>query len=155
MSKTYVTFGQDHAHSVNGKTFDKDCVAVINCNDAAHGRQLAFEFFGGKFFTAYTKGDIDDLMQFYPRGYIEVNPITRTLSEEGPVVTYAGTLSMQVCVPSTYTDAQVLEFANLSNPCGTVCGWVIRTQGHELLAGADERVKCTERDNYVHIILDA
>jgi hypothetical protein len=28
--KTYVTFGQDHAHAVNGKTFDKDCVAIIH-----------------------------------------------------------------------------------------------------------------------------
>ena len=26
MKNTYVTFGQTHVHSVNGKTFDKDCV---------------------------------------------------------------------------------------------------------------------------------
>ena len=79
----------------------------------------------------------------------------KDLSKEGPVVTQAGGLSMQVCVPSDYTDIQVLEFAEKGNPCGTVCGWIIRTQGHELLNGADERVKCRDRDNYIHIMLDA
>ena len=76
--KTYVTFGQIHTHSVNNKTFDRDCVAVINCKDIAHGRELAFKFFGDKFFTTYTgKEQMDrDVADFYPRGYIEVNPIT-------------------------------------------------------------------------------
>lgn len=80
MNRTYVTFGQEHTHSVNGKTLDKDCVAVINCVDAKAGRALAIEFFGDKFFSTYSEDKID--MEFYPRGYIEVNPIVKTLSEE-------------------------------------------------------------------------
>ena len=28
--KTYVTFGQDHIHRVNGQLLDKDCVAIVN-----------------------------------------------------------------------------------------------------------------------------
>ena len=35
--KTYVTFGFDHAHAINGKTFDKDCVAVIESESAENG----------------------------------------------------------------------------------------------------------------------
>ena len=42
MKNTYVTFGQTHVHSVNGKIFDKDCVAVIKANSKSEGRDLAF-----------------------------------------------------------------------------------------------------------------
>ena len=73
--KTYVTFGQEHTHSVNGKTFDKGCIAVIEAEDAKAGRELAFEHFGDKFFTTYYEDQFDkSSMHFYPRGYIEVVP---------------------------------------------------------------------------------
>ena len=66
-----------------------------------------------------------------------------------------GVLDMQVCVPSEWTDDQVLEFAEQENTCGTSNGWFIRRQGNELLDGADERVPCEDRANHVHIMLDA
>lgn len=73
--KIYITFGQAHAHSVNGKTLDKDCVAVINAEDESAGRKLAFEWFDGEFHNSYTdKTKPKDLMDFFPRGLIEVNP---------------------------------------------------------------------------------
>ena len=72
--KTYVTFGQIHVHSVNGKTFDKDCVAVIEASTEARGREMAFEFFNNKFFTTYPKDSFDmDNMKYFPRGFIKVN----------------------------------------------------------------------------------
>lgn len=73
--KIYVTFGQVHTHSIDGKTFDKDCVAVIDCLDAEQGRRYAFTFFGNRFFTTHTdKEQMDkDVADFYHRGYIEVN----------------------------------------------------------------------------------
>ena len=69
--KTYITFGQSHVHSINGKTFDKDCVAVIHCKNAKDGRNLALEIFGQKFSFEYPekKFNFDD-MKFYPRGFI-------------------------------------------------------------------------------------
>ncbi len=72
MMVMYVTFGQTHVHSINGKTFDKDCVAKIYCNDYSHGRELAFEFFDGKFCNTYTNPK-DAHFEYYPRGLIEVN----------------------------------------------------------------------------------
>ena len=69
--KTYVTFGQVHAHSVNGKTFDKDCVAVIHAPTHKEGREVAFELFGDKFFTTYDNKESVHL-EYYPRGLIEV-----------------------------------------------------------------------------------
>ena len=69
--KTYVTFGQVHVHSVNGKTFDKDCVAVIEADNAVEGRAKAFEYFGRKFCVEYPEDRFDfDLMRFFPRGFI-------------------------------------------------------------------------------------
>lgn len=69
---TYVTFGQDHTHRVNGKTFDCDCVAVIECSDARSGRERAFEYFGRKFFTTYFDDEFHGEMDYYPRGFINV-----------------------------------------------------------------------------------
>jgi hypothetical protein len=72
--KTMVTFGQDHAHSVNGMTFDKDCVAVINHTQPHEGRELAFEIFGNKFCFEYPEDKFNpEDMVYFPRGYIEVN----------------------------------------------------------------------------------
>jgi len=72
--KIYVTFGQTHTHSVNGKTFDKDVVAEINCQDYEDGRKKAFEYFNGVFATTYTEDKItDDFLDYFPHGIIQVN----------------------------------------------------------------------------------
>ena len=70
-------------------------------------------------------------------------------------VTQCGLLDMQVCVPSEWTDDQVLVFAASKNPCGTENGWAIRRQGADGLGGDDERVKCEALPEHVHIMLDA
>ena len=69
--KWYITCGQIHVHSVNGKTFDKDCVAVINGPDAKTCDGWAFEWFGGVFHEHSAKMPP---MEYFPRGLIEVNP---------------------------------------------------------------------------------
>ena len=70
-----MTFGQAHAHSIAGRTYDADCVAVINCNTAEEGRTLAFDYFGSKFCFEYSEDRFNHSnMHYYPRGYIEVNP---------------------------------------------------------------------------------
>ena len=74
MKKTYVTFGQSHVHSIRGYTIDKDCVAVIKCNSAEEGREIAFKLFGPKFCFEYHDKKFDmNSMHFYPRGFIQVN----------------------------------------------------------------------------------
>lgn len=68
MSKRYVTFGQVHTHSINGLTFDKDCVAVIHGDE-----QKVFDLFGRKFCTQCEEAYWSDrVMKYFPRGYIEV-----------------------------------------------------------------------------------
>ena len=74
--KTYVTFGQVHVHSVNGKTFDKDCVAVIECESQKEGRDKAVNYFNNVFFTTYFEDDWDEkALSYFPRGYINVEGI--------------------------------------------------------------------------------
>ena len=75
---------------------------------------------------------------------------------DGPVVTKPGfALDMQVCVPSDWTDEQVIAFAEREWPCGTTHGWQIRREGDPYLSGSPERNPCAERWGYVHIMLDA
>lgn len=77
------------------------------------------------------------------------------MKDDKPTVTRTGALDMQVCVPGYWTDDQVKDFADKENLCGTQNGWQIRKQGDEALAGADERVKCSGRMGFVHVMLDA
>lgn len=72
-----------------------------------------------------------------------------------PKVLKRGALDMQVCVPKEFTDEQVKDFADLTNPCGTSWGWVIRKEDDPLLAGNAERTQCTLHRDCVHIMLDA
>ncbi len=69
----YVTFGQVHAHRVNGKTLDCDCVAILKSESVDAGRAMAFELFGPKFSFVYSEEDWDHSdMQFYPNGYVHI-----------------------------------------------------------------------------------
>ena len=74
MKYTYVTFGQTHAHSVNGKIFHKDVVARIPAKDASDGRAKAFKLFDGIFAFEYFDKEWDESsMKFYPGGYVDID----------------------------------------------------------------------------------
>jgi len=75
--------------------------------------------------------------------------------KDGAEVTRRGLLDMQVCIPKSWEDGEVLEFAEAENPCGTTHGWSIRREGSEYLSGSPERVPCVEKPDYVHIMLNA
>lgn len=70
-------------------------------------------------------------------------------------VTRTSALSMQVCVPESWTDEQIKAFAERENPCGSQNGWFIRKEGDEALAGSPERNPCASRVGFVHVMLDA
>lgn len=60
-----------------------------------------------------------------------------------PFVVHRGFLSMQVCVPRTWTDAEAIQFAEANNPCDTAKGWQYRT------------ALCADDPDMVHVVLDA
>jgi len=80
---------------------------------------------------------------------------TKQKKRAKPTVSYRGLLDMQVCVPKSWTDEQVVTFANQQNPCGTRTGWSIRKAGSKDLGGAPERTPCDDIKDHVHIMLDA
>ena len=58
----YFTFGQDHVHSVDGFTYDKDIVVMI---ENENPREKMFELFKDKWAFEYSeRPDIS----FFPRG---------------------------------------------------------------------------------------
>ena len=76
--------------------------------------------------------------------------------KKGAEVVHRGLLNMQVCVPETWTDEQVVEFAEEHSPCGIDLGWRIRRQKDYPLYGyTSEREPCASDNRKVHIILDA
>lgn len=98
----------------------------------------------------YRRGSCEHLRRVGP-----TLPKRESKTDDAPQVTYAGLLDIQVCVPSSWTDEDVLAFANVQSPAGTADGWMIRKKGDEFLQGSPERTPCEDREAFVHIMLDA
>ena len=64
-------------------------------------------------------------------------------------------LDVQACVPEDWPDERIISFAEQQYPCGTKHGWQVRHQGHRLLAGCPAKVPCSDREGFVHVMLDA
>lgn len=71
--KALITFGQAHAHSIGGQTFDKDCVAVVQGATLEEAETKAFRYFGSKFCNIYEESEFPSgSLKYYPRGLITV-----------------------------------------------------------------------------------
>ena len=70
-----------------------------------------------------------------------------------PLVLKSALVDMQVCVPESFTDKEVIEFANRENSSGTQDGWSIRSPDDPAQNGDPIRVDCRGRSGYVHIML--
>lgn len=71
--KMFITFGQKHVHSINGKTLDKDTVAVIPAKTYTEGREKAFEYFNGVFCFSYFESEwTPSDIEWFPKGYVEL-----------------------------------------------------------------------------------
>ena len=69
MKKFYISFGQSHAHAIAGKTFDKDCIAVLEAENSVRAHDKAMEVFKQKFCFVYDH--VPD-MSYFPRGLIKI-----------------------------------------------------------------------------------
>lgn len=49
----FITFGQSHTHTIQGKNINKDTVVMFKAVDAETGRRRAFELFGDQFCFEY------------------------------------------------------------------------------------------------------
>jgi hypothetical protein len=65
----YFSFGQSHAHAINGFTYDKDVIVKITAPDP---RAVMFRVFGHTWAMEYTEETLD--LSYFPRGIKEVRP---------------------------------------------------------------------------------
>lgn len=72
MKKYYISFGQIHIHTINGHTFDKDCVCEINAPNERDAREKAFETFDSKWSFLYCENTVDKILRHCSRGIIEL-----------------------------------------------------------------------------------
>ncbi len=70
MDSFYFSFGQAHAHRVNGKTFDCNSLVEIKAKDSGQARDIMFENFGPKWSMQYN--NLPD-MDYFPRGVIPLS----------------------------------------------------------------------------------
>lgn len=75
------------------------------------------------------------------------------MTENKPEILRRGCLSVQVCVPETWTDQQAEVLANKEYLCGTTLGWGVR-KDLKMLNGDPERNPCSHKKGYVHIMMD-
>jgi hypothetical protein len=68
--KLYLSFGRQHNHSIDGKTYNKDCLALIEGPDLTTCRKYAGAYFGNAYAVEYL-GIPPDLC-CYPQGIIIV-----------------------------------------------------------------------------------
>ena len=69
MEKFYGSFGQNHAHAYNGRTYDKDCIIEIEANSKGEAHDKMFEVFGTKWSMLY---DQVPNMEYFPRGIMNL-----------------------------------------------------------------------------------
>lgn len=68
MPKTYITFGQDHVHTIGIQVFNKDCVALVNLPE-----EEARAVFMPKFCFSYSEERFNhDDLRYFPRGIVEL-----------------------------------------------------------------------------------
>ncbi len=72
MNKYYITFGQVHVHSVNEKTFDKDCLAEIEAETLGEAHDKAMEIFNGVFHQCVREEKLPEYLKYFPRGVLKV-----------------------------------------------------------------------------------
>lgn len=74
MPRYMFTMGQAHVHSINGKTIDKDTVAVIQAHTHKEAREIAHVMFEGEFSNSYSEEvwEHSGYIKYFPKGYVEL-----------------------------------------------------------------------------------
>lgn len=70
MNKYYITFGQNHVHTHNGKILNKNTVAILEIpGDIGEAGAVARHLFGG--YYSRLLSEMPD-MTFFPGGFVEL-----------------------------------------------------------------------------------
>lgn len=67
----YISFGQSHAHSIDGLTYDKDSLMCVEAPDEISARIGVNKLLNGIWCGIYT--DLDTVAHYFPRGVINAD----------------------------------------------------------------------------------
>lgn len=78
MNNYYVTFGQEHTHRINNKTYDCDSVLLVQAENEISARIELNKMFSGKWSSIYTEEFYwkKEMNNYFPRGILNLeNPL--------------------------------------------------------------------------------
>jgi len=75
------------------------------------------------------------------------------MKEQKAEVIKIGLIGMQVCVPKSWSNEEIIEFAEMKNLCGVCNGWQICKERKGLYKNFPEETQCEEKEGFVHIML--
>jgi hypothetical protein len=70
MTNFYISFGQVHAHSINGRTYDKDSLMLVQADNEINARLYVNAITGGKWSSLYWEEELVDFIGYFPRGVL-------------------------------------------------------------------------------------
>lgn len=68
--KFYISFGQAHAHSINGQTFDKDSLMLVHADNEINARLYVNSITGRRWSSIYRFEELAEMLPYYPRGVV-------------------------------------------------------------------------------------
>lgn len=85
--KFYISFGQAHAHSINGQTFDKDSLMAVEASDEIDARIYVNAVTGGRWSSLYYPDQLPEVAHYFPRGVINADKplvVENIIDYDGP-----------------------------------------------------------------------
>lgn len=74
METTYVSFGQVHKHTIDGKRLDKDTIAKITHSSHENGADIAYRLFKNKYSQEFSQEAwSDDMLRHFPKGLVDIS----------------------------------------------------------------------------------
>lgn len=70
MPKFYVSFGQAHAHALNGVTYDKNSLMEVEAPNDLAARIDIMRAIGPKWSMIYPEDALTDVLDHFPRGIV-------------------------------------------------------------------------------------
>ena len=68
--KFYISFGQAHAHRIDGFTYDCDSLMLVEAPGELAARLGVNKLINGKWSGLYQESDLQDVIKYFPRGVI-------------------------------------------------------------------------------------
>lgn len=80
--KFFISFGQVHAHVIEGRTYDKDSLMLVEAPGKIVARIGVTQITGGKWSSLYQEEELGDVLHHFPRGVINADrPVEIVLND--------------------------------------------------------------------------